>query len=142
MTTSTDAILFYGYCWQDEDCDRPWMIDRDGDPDDQEEDWQERYAEAMGMELIPGYHARQWDRIQTLVRASGCEVGTHCSSECPMPYVAVSDSIVMSHRGEMTEVRSLSVDPAWDGQLTEFCRVMGIPTSRARAAWWLVSDWS
>lgn len=48
MGQSTDAILFYGYCW-DEETARPWTIGKDDDEDD-EECWEERYAKARGLE--------------------------------------------------------------------------------------------
>lgn len=56
MGVSTDAILFYGYCWDDEDVRNPWEIgreDADDDEDDEDdatedEDWEERYARTKG----------------------------------------------------------------------------------------------
>jgi hypothetical protein len=140
MGTSTDAILFYGYCW-DQEAHWPWMIDRDDQDDHPDEDWMERYVRAKGM-IVDGPNRTDWSRMRELTLASGCEVSTHCSSECPMPLVAVSASLIRSYRGRMNEVKELAVDPTWDGLLAEFCATLGIRTNGLRAAWWLVSDWS
>jgi hypothetical protein len=142
MGTSTDAILFYGYCW-DAETDQPWTIDRDREDeggDIEDEDWRDRYVRVMG--LIADGDRASGARAYELTQALACEVSTHCSRECPMPLVAVTASLTRSRRGYMTEIRDLAVDPAWDGMLAEFCRVMGIRVDRLRPAWWLVSDWS
>jgi hypothetical protein len=57
MTTSTNAILFYGYCWNVESS-RPWEIDSANDnpdanedaddEDDETKDWEGRYARTKG----------------------------------------------------------------------------------------------
>lgn len=172
MGTSTDAILFYGYCWTEE-TSKPWTIGKDEDEDedegdeDEDEDPEVRYAKAKGLveptgqypETVDKHYKRRtdftpaeqavideysvyWDRQRELTKASGCEVGTHCSSECPMPYVAVKESVLKSWRGYMTEINSLGVGWDWDDKLRDYCEVMGIDVSEKRPAWWLVSDWS
>lgn len=173
MGTSTDAILFYGYCWTEE-TSRPWEIGTDNDEDEDDEDdedgddWEARYALAKGClpprDKFPdrvaadGYstpkdysaaeraiikqHEAYWAAKRKIVEAAPCGVGTHCSGECPMPYVAVTASQTICSRGDMKEITSLAVDPAWDKALAEFCTAMGIKTDGLKAAWWLVSDWS
>lgn len=48
MGQSTDAILFYGYCWTEE-TRRPWTIARDDESTEGDDvDWEERYAKALG----------------------------------------------------------------------------------------------
>jgi hypothetical protein len=166
MTVSTDAILFYGYCW-DEETRQPWSIGHEHDQDQDVENWEDRYARVRGvaapMTLFPertdeygrvpkdytsaeqavvDEYLAYWDRKRELTGASNCEVSTHCSKESPMPYVCVKASRLHSSRGEMTEVRSLAVDPIWDLQLSEFCEVLGIRTEGRKPAWWLVSDWA
>jgi hypothetical protein len=59
-----------------------------------------------------------------------------------MPFVAVVASRVTSWRGDASEVKSLAVDPAWDGQLATFCEALGVSVGELRPAWWLVSNWS
>lgn len=165
MTTSTNAILFYGYCWEEEDVSCPWKIGEEDDEeeDEDDEDWEKRYAFRKGCippsakfpekegskpkysaaeKKIVDQYAAYWDKKQQLVEEATCEVATHCSGECPMPYVAVKASSTIAHRGTMKEITSLKADPTWDKALTEFCALMGIKTDGLKAAWWLVSDWN
>ncbi len=167
MTTSTDAILFYGYCWEEE-TSKPWNIGKEDDEETEtESDWEARYASAKGLvhptepypdsgsgpitnqrsytpedRQIVGKYQAYWDKSRVLIEASLCVVETHCSDECPMPYVAIKTSVILSSRGSMTEVKSLTVDSGWDAALADFCHTLGIDVSSMRPAWWLVSDWS
>ncbi len=179
MGQSTDAILFYGYCW--EESSRPWEIDSNDDSPDafrtrhspRRQDWEARYARTKGClppstpfparlvtptrengwnstptdysaeeQAIVDQHMAYWEAKRKLVEAAMCCVNTHCSSECPMPYVAVKASQTTSWRGHMKEITSLAVDPTWDAALATFCAAMGIKTDGKKAAWWLVSYWS
>jgi hypothetical protein len=174
MSTSTDAILFYGYCWEEE-TSRPWNIGRDDDEDGEDTDdyWEERYARTKGClppsdkfpdrevaptrengwsstpkdyspaeQTIIDQHRAYWEARREIVEAAPCVVDTHCSGECPMPYVAVAASRTISNRGYMSEITSLAVDPTWNDALAEFCAAMSIKTDGMKAAWWLVSDWN
>ena|SRR5207244_5709042 len=48
MGVSTDAILFYGYCWDNEDVRNPWESSSNDDKDDDDDGWETRYARAKG----------------------------------------------------------------------------------------------
>jgi len=178
MGTSTDAILFYGYCW-DEETRYPWEIGTDegaaddDDDDNDDNDWEARYARTKGClppsdkfpertvtptrengwtstpkdysaaeRAIIKKHEAYWEKKRKIVEAAPCLVATHCSGECPMPYVAVKASHTICHRGYMEEITSLAVDPDWNKALAEFCETMGIQIKGKKAAWWLVSDWN
>lgn len=170
MGQSTNAILFYGYCW-DEETRQPWNIGKDYDETkNDDEEWEERYARLRGVtapavaypnrrgkdgysmpkdeEYTPAElaakneHRAHWDAKRSLVEASGVEIDTHCSGECPMPFVSIRASKTVSYRGSMSEITSLAVDPSWDVKLREFCELMGIKTDGMKATWWLVSDWN
>jgi hypothetical protein len=175
MGQSTNAILFYGYCWTEE-TSRPWEIgvDTESDTDDDsDDDWESRYAltknclppstpfpertvtptrengwsstpkdYSTAEQAIIDQHRAYWSAKRTIVEAALCCVGTHCSGECPMPYVAVKASETICRRGHMKEITSLTVDPTWDEALIAFCAAMGIKTDGQKAAWWLVSDWN
>jgi hypothetical protein len=168
MGQSTNAILFYGYCWNEE-ISRLW----DGEGDDGDDgDWESRYARTKGClppsvpfpnrevrptrengwsstpkdyspaeQAIIDQHSAYWDAKQKLVEAAACCVDTHCASECSMPYVAVKASQTTSGQGRMKEITTLTVDPTWAAALSEFCGAMGIKTEGKKAAWWLVSWW-
>lgn len=168
MGVSTDAILFYGYCWSDE-AHSLWKTD-----DDNEEDsWEDRYARTKGLpppstpypertvpstrengwdstpkdytaaeKAIIKQHTTYWDAKGKLVDASPCLVDSHCSASCPMPYVAVRKSVTLSYRGYPNKIASLDIDPAWNATLAEFCKTMDIKVGNKKPGWWLVSDWS
>lgn len=136
---------------------RPWTIGTDVENDD-DEDWEERFARSKGLarpakpypdvsdrstsaEAVRATYSVYWAAKWKLVEISGCEVGTHCSGDCPMPYVAIKASEILSHRGCMNEVTSLAVDSSWNTLLADFCAALGIKTEGMRPAWWLVSDW-
>jgi hypothetical protein len=175
MGVSTDAILFYGYCWDDEDMHNPWQSpDGDDEDDDGGDDgWEERYARAKGClppetpypertvtptrengwnstpkdyskaeQAIIDKHRAYWDAKGKIADASPCLVDRHCMASCPMAYVAVKKSVTTSNRGCPSEITSLTIDPAWNAQLAEFCETLGIKTKGKKVGWWLVSDWS
>lgn len=164
MGTSTDAILFYGYVWDDEDRPNPWP-DADGDGDEPE-DWEARLARLSGLTeptvaftgrrfgpggvelpLSPEEQAADdaWGAYFTaqsaLVAATGCTVRHHCSGDYPMPYVAIAWSVTMAWRGFPVEITGLAVKPEWREMLDAFCRTMGIDTAGKKLGWWLVSYW-
>lgn len=157
MGQSTDGILFYGYCWDDEKAS-PWASE-DGSGQDDDQDWEERYAAAKGIvapveeypedkdkspeaEAIRRTFSNYWDAKREVVAASLCEVSSHCSGECPMPYVAVNSSKTTASRGYPQEITSLEVKPEWGPALAEFCATMGITPPQDAPRWWLVSDWN
>lgn len=158
MGVSTDAILIWGLCDNDEnrwvnlgrEYDDPDYVEATDDDDDEdtddEEDWEEVYAVRMGLERPPkpyGEHKDKyppfWDARNKLVKDSGCQIDNHCSDGCLMPFVAVSDSVVSASRGYPVEVKSLEVKPEWEAKLRRFCEVMGIKWAEPK--WWLVSWW-
>lgn len=170
MGVSTDAILFYGYCWDDEDHSL-WKTDDANDDDD--DGWEERLARAKGClppttpfpertveptrengwsstpkdydaaeQAIIDQYSAYWRAKGKIVAASPCLVDTHCSASCPMPYVAVRKSVTVSRRGYPSKITSVDVDPAWDAALAEFCETLRIKIGNKKPAWWLVSDWS
>lgn len=117
MSTSTDAILFYGYCWDDQ---------VDFWPDDEETDWEERYANLAGPDK------------------PFCTIGRHCSGDYPMPYVAVGKTVMRAWRGEPRSIDTdlHSIPLSWRDELDKFCALMGIDVSDKHPGWFLVSWWS
>jgi hypothetical protein len=154
MGQSTDAILFWGYCWDEE---RAWPWDDPGA--DEEETASERYARLTGLkqpdngypmeidkspeaDAIRARHAEYWQAENEAWNAVRMEVGTHCHGECPMPYVAVGESHTLASRGTPEPISSLAVGEDWRARLDSFCSLMGIePPGGQQPQWWLVSDW-
>lgn len=157
MGQSTDAILFWGYCW-DEERAAPWL--GEDEAADADVDWEERYAKIRGVippsadyphnndkseaaEVVRAAYSAFWGETREAVEASGCLVDSHCSGSCPMPYVAVAASRTKASRGHPQPIASLDVAPEWRGLLDAFCRDMRItPPEGQQPGWWLVSDWT
>ena len=163
MGQSTNAILFYGYCW-DEEAQHAWELHPDYDRDLAEEqklddeDAEERYvrlkrglnkpAGEYDEKLYGGYLEAKHKLLEKL----NVEHDTHCSGGCPMPYVAIKSSVVTAWRGHKIELQpdkmfasphTLKPDGSghWATDLREYCELMQIPVPDEDPKWWLVSYW-
>jgi hypothetical protein len=157
MSTSTDAILFYGYAFDDED-QVPWPCERDEDGEEEEEDWEDRWARVNGL-LAPAepygdepravetparlLHQAYWAARRELATAAGVDVDIHGYVDCPMYLVAIPSTKRTAHRGDPVAVDALVVPEGADEQLHTFMAKMGIekPPGQERPRWWLVSYW-
>ena len=138
MGVSSDAMLFYGFSAEDEDS---WEEIFDG------KDWDEAIAEKKGLrapevdysasEENKEIHRAYWAKKVALLADEPCVFNMHCSDSCSILYVCIRESEVVASRGEAVEVKTLTVNLAWDGQLKAFCDLMGIPWQQPR--WYLVS---
>lgn len=104
MGQSTNAILFYGYCWEDE-TSSPWIIGRADDaPEDEneEEDWKKRYVTRCGL-VSPSrqFPTREVPRTR--------ENNFSCT---PTDYTADEQSVIDEHRAYWAAERAL-VDASW-----------------------------
>jgi hypothetical protein len=125
MSTSTDAMLFYGYVWTDEESP-PWSSDDESGDDEDEED---RYARRAGFG-------------KGLARAK-CEIVHHCSDSCIMYGVAVKSTVTTAWRGSPKKIdpAKMAPKPEWADALRSYCEHMGIKTGNRKPAWHLVSWW-
>lgn len=176
MGQSTNAILFYGYCWTDE-ARNPWLLDityenqDDYTEEEMDKSWEERYVRLKhGLtepnesfpertwkwdvphkdrvyppdeQVIVDKYSAFWKRRDELAKESGVECDDHCSSECPMPFVCIADTKIVTYRGDKTDItpEALAVNPFWGQMLREFCELMKIPVPDEGPKWWLVSYW-
>jgi len=139
MGVSTNAILFYGIAY-DDDVEMPWE-DEIMDPED-------FYARARGAkiptveyEMDKRAHERFWDERRKLMRASGVEIGRHCSDRYPMLYLATRETEITAYRGFPKTVDPKGLVPPKDAdkKLKDFCETMGLPYRQPE--WTLVSYW-
>lgn len=154
MGQSTDALLFWGLCSDEEECH--WRnIGRDPDeagyyrPDEEDEDyfdWEPIYASKMGLDEPPDSYEDHKDEYRTyrekresLIEEAGCSIRMHCHDEFSMPLVAVSDSLTCANRGYPKEIKSMEVGEDWEAKLKKFCEIMGIKWAEPK--WWLASYW-
>lgn len=150
MGQSTDAIVFYGYIWDDEDA----LIDFDlydavnatmaargiSNP------WDDR-PEGVSHREWADAHQPEIDAWRTMKQAVEDEflvdVGRHCSDPAPMPYVFVRSTEITASRGNPKPLTQITVDPAWKGQLDTFlaeCEVEP-PEGDNQPGWWTCSWW-
>lgn len=134
MGMSTDALLWYGYCWSDE----ARLVPED---DDGDSDWEATYVAKKGLtrggEDFDIWHQKK----KALLDAAGVLIDSHCSSDYPLPLIAISSTMFRAYRGHAKPIPLLAVDSKWDGMLEEFCNVMGItPPVGQIPKWWLASD--
>ncbi len=171
MGQSTNAILFYGYVWDDETdlWDRddhdywfeavakrrgissPWDFYRESGAEAQHnalryEDQKNAYyywKEQVGFEAL----LAEWDAAKDAIKAEhpSIDVGSHCSCDFPMPYIFVSDTKQNASRGYPVAVDTDKVSdtrPEWDEALTAFVTDLDIDISEAQGpGWFLVSNW-
>lgn len=144
MGQSTNAILFYGFVWDCEQSEPPYI-----DGENSFDGWEERYTSACG--FTPPTDSwfdakekfeRYWKMKSELIKKGGVIADTHCSCECPMPYVCVQASQIVCHRGDFKEITSLEVKPEWNDMLKDFCDKMKIDVGDMTPKWFMVSDWN
>lgn len=125
MGQSTDAILFYGYCWSEEaelwDQDQydewfevvakrrgatsPWDFYRNSGaeaehnqlPYDQRTEPYEAWKIEVGFDAL----YEEWKTTLAAIKAEHPEisVGSHCSCDYPMPYICISSTEQRAWRG-------------------------------------------
>lgn len=120
MGVSTDAILFYGFTFYDQDSGAP-----------------------EGFEHLEGAAEDAWTFHNWSTDSKYVEIDTHCSNGSPMYFVSVKKPGWVAWRG-----RAVEIDPAvmgdaaqrlWDLQIKEFCEEHNIPYQQPK--WFLASYW-
>lgn len=148
MGQSTDAYVFYGYCWDDEDTEfgtdmsetvkailaerghaDPW----DGCPDGSN---YRTYAAAHESEF-----AAYRELEKQVEEELGVDWDSHCSDGCPMPLLFIPGTKTTAWRGSPRPVTSIDVDPAWKPRLDAFLESQGIeaPSGENQPGWWVAS---
>lgn len=120
MGQSTDAHLFYGYCWEGE-----------GD---------EPFGEGVDI----------YDISEESKKLFGVGIRSHCSCDYPVPYIYVSGTKTTAWRGSPQEIdpASMQVDTAeWDEKLADFVAHYNVSLSAPEwgeapkgPGWFLVSN--
>lgn len=147
MGVSTDGILFYGIAYG-EDLDVSELAEHHGIAyEDFDFDFETLYADKMGVksptgdyDLDPEVFKKYWADKREINKKSGCEIGTYCSGDYPMYYLAIKDGHYSVSRGSETEIPDgLTAKPEWKQQLELYCAFMGLPFKEPK--WLLVSYW-
>jgi hypothetical protein len=145
MGVSTDAILFWGIVYAEDD-EIPENID-DILSDIESVDEQiecprpEEYYSWSRMKNDPEY-AQLWDdwrRRHDLWEQCRCDIGWHYSSDYPMYYICVNASRTRARRGYPQEITTITVEVDWESKLKDYCVRLNLPWHDPK--WWLVSYW-
>lgn len=85
MGVSTNAILGFGYCWEEE----------------------------MGKESSMRLFDEHWKEVGEIETRFNVRISTHCSGECPMLYIADAASFALVRRGYPEKVDVLALREAY-----------------------------
>jgi hypothetical protein len=139
MGVSSDAILFYGICFNDE---TPECFEEDYN--DWESDWENKYGPKQP-EDKGDYKGPEWDKWREEKKefegnGIAMEVGIYCSYDYPMYFVAPQAHTYTVYRGDFEEITpEMIAAPRADqiAALKEFCELHNIPYSEPK--WFMVS---
>lgn len=152
MGVSTDAILFYGYVWEDE-------YELFDDPDG-ESDWAAIIAKKRGHKDPwvdhPGGRAQGWVDAhraeldawsaarKAIEEEYGVEISRHGSDQWAVPIIQIADVGFRAGRGYPKGITAgdLRTDPGWDAKLSKFINDLGIDIAEARPGpGWFIASW-
>lgn len=168
MGVSTDALLVYGYVWEDE-ADILGTEDEEG-PAGDELEWSEILAGQRGIrnpwadypaeiDALPYEEQRRqgdawttahrteldaWrDATKAIEAEYGIVIDRHGSDEWSVPVVRIADAGHRAYRGDVHAVGqdALTVDPEWDGRLQRFVTDLSIDVSEAQGPGWFLLSW-
>ena len=153
MGISTDAILFYGYCWDEE-------TNLFGEGEERYQEWEHIILKKRGFsspwDSYPVKDAAikkwkednktatdEWNRWKNNLKEEfgGVDIYHHCSAEYTIPYITASR--IEAHRGYPKEITPhlLGRIVGWDDSLDKFLDALDIPKPHSVPKWWLVSYW-
>lgn len=141
MGTSTDGILFYGFSvGEDENAEIIRGMDGNGEyvvgSEDEEPDEDAIWAHHFKLDPDPDKVEKVWRHKEKHV----IQIGTHCSYDYPMYYVAIRKSVLSASRGTPEKVDTLEIGKDWDKQLKEFCDLWELEPPN-EFGWYLCSLW-
>lgn len=143
MGVSTDAILFFGYCW-DEECEPFTEVENFEDPDFDVDDFiLQKYGFRPEPEEVYGTDPSKADEWSTYWKEKHVfldslpEIIRHCHYDHVMYGIAMRGTKIEAVRGCPKEaVFTHSAD--MESSLKEFCEKLGIKP-QDQPKWWLVS---
>ena len=144
MGISSDGIIFFGYCFEEEIA---WVGDEE--PAAWADDgWESLYAAVRGVhppeeeysEENKALHHAYWEKKSEICKESSCEIDLHCSYDYGMHYICIRSTNKTASRGypEKLDPKTFEINPEWKAQLDEFCKLVGIKPE-GEPSWWLTS---
>lgn len=159
MGVSTNAILFYGYVWDEEKTlfsgDDEWsdsILEKRHIKDPwkkfpKEYEQLEYQAQREASDAWVQKHRNEIDSYndskKKVEEEFGVDIGYHCSDSCSMPYVYIKESEILARRGypKIVTTSNLIVKPSWNDSLKTFIKEINIEVPHEDARWNLVSYW-
>jgi hypothetical protein len=164
MGVSTDAFLFFGYCWSDET--RLFDPDEDGELSEKilaergEKNPWDAAPDVVKRTGITGEQRKQseawiaehrleldewYGKKRAIEKTFEVDIGQHCSDGCTMPYVSLIASLTLARRGypESLGQKLPDADPGWAAKIDAFMEKFKIekPEGQTAPQWWLASWW-
>lgn len=171
MGQSTNAILFYGYCWSEEDTQlfgededdtweevlavrrgatNPWTFYRESGAEaqhntlpygPQQDAAYNAWKEEVGFEEM----YETWAATTKAIKSEyNVEVSSHCSCDYPMPYIYTHETEARRGFPQSIDIAELNQSPInyWNDELARFVKELDIDISEAEGpGWFLVSNW-
>lgn len=158
MGVSTDAILFFGYVWDEElelfeehkgmwveallekrGIISPWKNFPEEDrslPYEQRRKFGDMWVQDNRLAID------RWNEAKAQVEEEfDVDFDTHGSGDWHVPYIFIKQSRIVAHRGYPQEVLSLSEHRDWLEKLDAFLDIFGIEKPHTVPGWRLVSYW-
>jgi hypothetical protein len=147
MTVSTNALLYYGFTFTEEEYEPPWKKEDDEDHDS--DDW---LCELLGgpkepdvewseaSEVKQQFH-EYWDAKKKFIEELPIMIGWHCYIDYPMYFICIRESHHEAYRGYPVQLKdSIVKNLGWDPTLQEYCKKLGIEWQQPQ--WELAPLWS
>ncbi len=155
MSTSTDAILAYGYDLGGEEEWRVEQLDEDGalqldwfDPEAEDADFIEtatdRLLAGAGFTETDWHAPGYFDRKAEAETRVGVEFDTYCSGDYPLYVIAAKRVTVARGYIENLDLAALArdvIELRWDEKLAAALQVLGITPKQSKPGWLLCSYW-
>lgn len=144
MSTSTNAILAFGFnlTGEDEDIKEIFGVD-----EEEEFDFEEWLLEEAGV-IYPAGHAgidspeyvAYSSASKAAIAACPVELVMHCSAEYPMHFLAVRGTVKMAHRGYPQAITTWMPEQERIDAARAFCDELGIEWQESQ--WHIFSFWA
>lgn len=157
MSASTDALLFYGYTWEEN------VILVHLENNAERDDWVELLARQRGIvnpwDGFPHDASRpeqqawkianrnameaRWTAKRAIEAEYPVSIGYHGAASWRCPFVYLKETRIRASRGSPVDITDerLIVSPAWNAELGRFLADTGISARDARGPGWFLASW-
>lgn len=140
MGQSTDAILCYGFQFDDDEGSMPEFLRAPDDSKEDDKDFEQFLLEKYAPELLE-YTYQDYKKRRAAIDSVGVTLVRHCSCDYPMHILAATASVHNASRGRPVDLGQHIVSPTalWAECIRKFCADTGVEYKEP--SWLLCSDW-